>query len=85
MKHIDNYSVILHKRDGEDYETIAILMTATKKNIKQVIVNCFLEWMYDENEETMKLLDRIVDSLYGDNHYIDEFDEFKMESAPYYE
>lgn len=85
MKHIDNYSVILHKRDGEDYETIAILIIATRENIRQVIVNCFLEWMYDENEETIKQIDRITDCLYGDSHYIDEFDEFKMEETPFFE
>jgi hypothetical protein len=85
MKHIDNYSVILHKKENGEYETIAILTSATKENIRYVIVNCFIEWCYDEDENSLKTLDNIVESLYGDNYYEDEFDVFKMEETPFFE
>lgn len=83
MKHIDNYVVLFHQ-DDEDWDTISIFQSADKKSLKEQIVRLFIEWEYDESEETLSLIDNIVDALYGDNYYEDDEFKFKIESVPFF-
>ena len=84
MKHIDNYSVLLFEGNDDTFEMIAIMESAYKENIRQMIVALFDEWCYDEDEETMELLDKIVDSLFSDNYFNNGDLHFKIESVPFY-
>ena len=84
MKHIDNYSVLYFEGNDETFEIIAIMESAYKKNIRQIIVALFESWCYDEDEDTMNKIDVIVESLFNDNYYNDGEFHFKLESAPFY-
>ena len=83
MKHIDNYIVLFHQ-DDEDWDAISIFQSADKQSIKEQIVRMFVEWEYDESEDTINLIDNIVDDLYGDNYYEDDVFKFKIESVPFF-
>lgn len=84
MKHRTDYVVLSHQAD-EDWESVAIFPSATKENIRFHIVRLYLNWGYEENEDNLKEIDEIVEALYGDNQYIGDFDNFKIETVPFYE
>jgi hypothetical protein len=84
MLHTDTFTILFHQAD-EDWIPIAIIPLPTKTNIRDRIVSLFLEWEYDENEETIKQIDKIVDDLYNDEYYEDDVDKFKIEQVPFYE
>ena len=84
MKHIDNYSVLLFEGNDETFEMIAILESAYKENIREIIVRLFESWCYDEDEDTMNMVDDIVESLFEDNYFNNGEFHFKLESVPFY-
>lgn len=84
MKHIDNYSVLLFEGNDETLEMVAILESAYKENIREIIVRLFESWCCDEDEGTMNMVDDIVESLFGDNYSNNGEFHFKLVSAPFY-
>lgn len=84
MRHTETFTVLFHQAD-EDWETIAIIPFPTKTNLRDRITSMFIDWEYDETEDTIKQIDYIVDSLYNDGYYEDDVDRFKIETVPFYE
>ena len=41
--------------------------------------------LYDENEESVRQIDTIVDDLYNEGYYEDDVDKFKIEQVPFFE
>lgn len=89
MLHTDTFTLLSHQ-SYEDWQPIAIIPLPTKSNIKDRIVNMFVEWKYDENEESnrhlyIRQIDAIVDDLYNEGYYEDDVDKFKIEQVPFFE
>lgn len=84
MLHTDTFTLLSHQSD-EEWQPIAIIPLPTKSNIKDRIVNMFIEWEYDENEESVRQIDTIVDDLYNEGYYEDDVDKFKIEQVPFFE
>ncbi len=84
MLHTDTFTLLSHQSD-EEWQPIAIIPLPAKSNIKDRIVNMFVEWEYDENEESVRQIDTIVDDLYNEGYYEDDVDKFKIEQVPFFE